>query len=92
MSKYFNLSQAWEDLKGSSGAGNFAIATAKLIGKGVSNAAVFGATKILPKMVEDANKNSAKMLKREDLTEEQRKKYTEIYEKSSEYLDRMKNK
>lgn len=92
MSKYFNLSQAWEDLKGSSGAGNVAIATAKFIGKGVSNAAVFGATRFLSNSVENANKNSAKMLKRDDLTEEQRKKYTEIYEKSSEYLDRRKNK
>lgn len=96
MSKYFSIGKAWKELTNSAGAGEKALAAAKLVGKSLSNAAVYGVTEALPKVAETAAKKnqerSSELLKRNDLTEEQRERFQEINQKSSDYLEKNNSK
>lgn len=102
MGKYFNLGNAWNDLKNSYGAGETAIAALKLVGKGLSNTAVYGLTEALPSAAKEiAKKNSASIeeklkndpsLTAEDrATLEKNKRKSDIYLKISDLKEKLKN-
>lgn len=91
MGKYFNLGNAWNDLKNSYGAGETAIAALKLVGKGISNTAVYGVTEFLPAAAKEiAQKNSAtiddKLKNDSSLTFEERAALEKKKNKSDIYL------
>lgn len=91
MGKYFNLGNAWNDLKNSYGAGETAIAALKLVGKGISNTAVYGVTEFLPDAAKEiAKKNSAtiddKLKNDSSLTFEERAVLEKKKNKSDIYL------
>lgn len=88
---YFDLSKAIDEVRHESfGAKDTAVAGLKLFGKGLFNAARFAVTEVIPAAVEQTAKHNARtskeLLKREDLTEEQRSRFEEVREKSEEYL------
>lgn len=102
MGKYFNIGDAWRELKDSYGAGETAAAAVKLLGKGISNTAVFGATELIPGMINEAAKKNGKVIEEKlnndtSLSEEEReklekmKKKSNIYVEISELKDKVKN-
>ena len=63
MGKYFKISDAWDDLKVSTGLKETAFSTAKLLAKGVSNTVVYGVTEVLPKLPEELAKQAERAMK-----------------------------
>ncbi|MDC4761762.1 hypothetical protein OHW66_14135 [Acinetobacter baumannii] len=92
---YYNMSEALDEVKYSFGAKDKALSTLKLVGKGLFNSAKF-VVKETPKALEDFAKDqmnqSGKMLKRTDLTDEQRAKFTEIHNKSKANYENLKQR
>lgn len=93
MGKYFDLSNAWGELRSSYGAGEKASAIAKLVGKGLANTAVFGVTEVVPSLAKAAmqqkQSRSSELLKRNDLSDEQRERFQRINQKSTVVLENM---
>jgi hypothetical protein len=89
---YFDLSKALDEVRHESfGAKDTAVAGLKLFGKGVFNAARFAVTEVIPAAVEQTAKHNARtskeLLKRDDLTDEQRDRLEKVRGKSDEYLE-----
>lgn len=102
MGKYFNIGEAWNDLKNSYGAGETAIAAIKLVGKGLSNTAVYGVTEALPSMAKEAARKNSVLIEEKlendtSLSSEERrileKKKTraDIYFQMSDLKDKVKD-
>ena len=87
-SKYFKMSDAWDEVSYGVGAGEKAKAGLKMLGKGLFNFGKFVATEAVPKMVEQSieqNVNrSSQLLKNENLTDEQRNRLEEIRDQSNQ--------
>ena len=94
---YFDLSKALDEVRHESfGAKETAVAGLKLFGKGLFNAARFTVTEVIPAAVEQTAKHNARtskdLLKRDDLTDEQRGRLETVREKSEEYLKAQEQK
>lgn len=90
---YFNLGKAFSELRHETvGAKEVAVSSLKLLGKGVFNVAKFAAIEVAPAIAESAMKHtqrtSEELLKRDDLSAEQRDRAQEGLSKSSEYLQK----
>ena len=82
---YFDLSQALDEVRHESfGAKDAAVAGLKLFGKGMFNAARFAVTEVIPAAVEQTARHNARtskeLLKRDDLTGEQRDRLEKVEE------------
>lgn len=89
---YFSLSEALDEVRHDSfGAKETAVAGLKLFGKGIFNAARFAVKEVIPAAVEQTAKHNARtskdLLKRDDLTEEQRDRLEQVRDKSQQYVD-----
>lgn len=89
---YFSLSEALDEVRHDSfGAKETAVAGLKLFGKGIFNAARFAVKEVIPAAVEQTAKHNARtskdLLKRDDLTEEQRDRLEQVRDKSLQYVD-----
>lgn len=95
-SSYYSISNAYSELVDSHGTKETAISGAKLLGKGLFNVAKFAIVECLPFMVEHTAKqnlsNSEKLLKRDDLSDEQREQYKEVRDKSKDFLERLEDR
>lgn len=86
--KYFNLGEAFDDLMNSNGAGDTLLSTAKLLGKGISNIAIFGVTEVIPGLHEQNSRKVEEILERDDISDEQRERALEIKRKLEEIKNR----
>lgn len=102
MGKYFNIGDAWNDLKNSYGAGETAIAALKLVGKGISNTAVYGVTEALPSAakemakkngvaIEEKLKNDTSLSSEERRVLEIKKNKSDIYVQISDLKDKVQD-
>ncbi|HQV81369.1 MAG TPA: hypothetical protein PLW69_10455 [Agitococcus sp.] len=95
-SKYFSMSEAWDEIGYSYGAKDKAVSSLKLLGKGLFNTAKFTVTEALPAVavgvVKASVKQSDEILKRDDLSTEQRERVTENRTRSEERLKEMESK
>lgn len=97
MGKYFNIGDAWSDLKNSYGVADTAMSAIKLVGKGVANTAVFGATEVVPAVFKSAVEKSGnqiedKLKNDNSLTQEERDKLINQKNISDSYLKIQENK
>lgn len=81
--KYFNLGDAFDEIKGSIGGKDMAFAGAKLIGKTIFNAGKYVVEEGLSKQAERVSEEA---LKRDDITPEQREKAEELNKKAKRSL------
>lgn len=88
-SKYYSLSEAWEDVSYSDG-GDKVVNSFKLLGKGLFNVGKFIATEAVPGIVEENIRKSSAMLKNDNLTDEQRAKFEDIRDRSLEAREKLK--
>jgi len=99
MGKYFNIGDAWRELKDGYGAAEKATAAVKLLGKGLSNTAVFGVTEFIPGMVNEVAKKNGQVIDEKlkndnSLSDEERKNLEKKKRKSNIYVEisELKNK
>ncbi len=84
MSKYFSLSNTWEDLKNEKGALNTTLNTGILLSKAVGNVAIFTVTEAIPEMLTDSMKRTKRKLESGELNISDEKR-EELMKKIDEY-------
>lgn len=86
-SKYFKMGEALDDVNYAYGAKDTAVASLKLLGKGIFNVGRFAVAEVLPSFMEQ----TAKQVERnQNASDEQREKAQELKEKAKEHREKYK--
>ncbi len=88
--KYYNIGDAFDEINSSYGAKDKTVSTLKMFGKGLFNVAKYIATDGIESIAEQTKNKAASSLSRDDLSSEQRSKYQDIHNRSSEFLEKRK--
>lgn len=88
--KYYDIGDAFDEINLSYGAKEKTISTLKMFGKGLFNVVKFIATDGVEFVAEQTKNKAESTLRRDDLSDEQRKKCQDAYDKSSELLAKRK--
>ena len=94
MSKYYNITDAWNDVKKSEGIAGTTFSVGKLVGKSTLNTTIFAVTELLPSFLDKSEEHFEKQSTNKDLTEEERIRYAEKAQKladSKESRDNLRN-
>lgn len=86
-SKYFKMGEALDDVSFAYGAKDTAVASLKLLGKGLFNVGRFAVAEVLPSAMEQVAKT---VEKNPNASDEQREKAGELKEKATEHREKFK--